>query len=152
MRELIGRLQATKPILLQGDLNVAHVRTLDAWGSTLAEFGGGKASGRTPEEAAALDALLSERGLLDGFRVFHPSERSATCWAQKRVGEPQQREYWKRYDYALVSKALVADTRGAEMVEACEPKLRLVDVRHLEDAFMGGRPDHVPVESIFEHV
>ena len=35
-----------KPVLYQGDLNVAHVRELDAWGKTDAQFGGYKASGR----------------------------------------------------------------------------------------------------------
>lgn len=160
VRDLIRRLlqssssSSSKPILLQGDLNVAHVRALDAWGSTLAEFGGGKASGRTPEEAAAFDALLAECGLLDGFRALHPSERSATCWAQKKRGQPLQREFWKRYDYAVVSKQLVATpggssgSSGTDVVEATG--LRLVDVRHLDGAFDGGRPDHVPVESIFE--
>ena len=53
-----------KALVLQGDLNVAHVRALDAWGTTHADFGGGKASGRTPEEAEALDILLRECGLV----------------------------------------------------------------------------------------
>lgn len=155
VRDLIRRLQssnspATKPLLLQGDLNVAHVRALDAWGSTLAEFGGGKASGRTPQEAAAFDKLLSECGLLDGFRALHPSERSATCWAQKKTGQPLQREFWKRYDYAVVSKQLVVAPGGGGEAMGGPPGLRLVDVRHLDGAFEGGRPDHVPVESIFE--
>lgn len=150
MRELIRRLlSSAKPVLLQGDLNVAHVRALDAWGSTLAEFGGGKASGRTPEEAAAFDALLAECGLVDGFRAFHPTDKSATCWAQKRTGQPHQREHWKRYDYAVVSKTLVANVDCDEMIK---PGLRLVGVHHLDGTFEGGRPDHVPVESVFERL
>ena len=75
VRDLIRRLlqssssSSSKPILLQGDLNVAHVRALDAWGSTLAEFGGGKASGRTPEEAfdAARRVWAARR-----LRALHP--------------------------------------------------------------------------------
>ncbi len=142
---LLRRLQRSgKPVLLQGDLNVAHRRELDAWGTTDAEFGQYKASGRTREEAAAFDQLLSACELVDGFRFFHPAARSATCWAQKAKGKPEQREHWKRYDYALVSKSLVqpAAARGARL--AC----RLLDVRHRGEVFEAGRPDHVPVESL----
>ena len=140
LRRLLDELRRDgKPVLYQGDLNVAHVRDLDAWGSTDAQFGGYKASGRTREEQAAMSVLLDECGLMDGFRHFHPRERSATCWAQKKTGSPNQREHWKRYDYALASRALVDG--GADGV-------RLVDVRHLHDAFEGGRPDHLPVEAV----
>ena len=58
-----------------------------------------------------------------------------------QLSEPEQREHWKRYDYAVVSKPLVEKGKG---------RGRLVDVRHLHDAFEGGRPDHLPVESCFE--
>ena len=67
------------------------------------------------------------------------SDEEMGCWAQKKTGSPNQREHWKRYDYALASRALVDG--GADGV-------RLVDVRHLHDAFEGGRPDHLPVEAV----
>jgi exodeoxyribonuclease III len=132
VRALLSRLQRSgKPVLFQGDLNVAHRRELDAWGTTDAEFGHFKASVRTREEAAAFDELLSECELVDGFRFFHPAERSATCWAQKAKGKPDQREHWKRYDYALVFKSRVqpATGRGA----------RLLDVRHRGEVFEAGK-------------
>lgn len=45
VRALLSRLQRSgKPVLFQGDLNVAHRRELDAWGTTDAEFGHFKAS------------------------------------------------------------------------------------------------------------
>ena len=145
VREHLRALAASgKPVLYQGDLNVAHARELDCWGTTDAQFGGYKASGRTREEMAAMDTLLSECGLVDGFRHFHPEERSPTCWAQKKGGEPEQREHWKRYDYALVSKSLV---KGGQRGNSSG--FRLLDVRHCGDAFEGGRPDHLPVESCF---
>ena len=141
VRAYLNSLDGKKPVLYQGDLNVAHNRALDCWGTTDSQFGGYKASGRTREEMVAMDTLLSECNLVDGFRHFHPNERSGTCWAQKKAGEPEQREHWKRYDYAVVSKPLVEKGKG---------RVRLVDVRHLHDAFEGGRPDHLPVESCFE--
>ena len=146
IRQYLSSLAETKPLLYQGDLNVAHVRELDAWGTTDAQFGGYKASGRTREEANAFDMLLKECALVDGFRTLHPHERSATCWAQKKAGVPEQREHWKRYDYVLASKALLSpEDRGVSRPHS-SPKL--VAVRHLKDAFEGGRPDHLPVESV----
>ena len=97
------------------------------------------------EEAAAFDELLSACELVDGFRFFHPAARSATCWAQKAKGKPEQREHWKRYDYALVSKSLVQPAAGRSARLAC----RLLDVRHRGEVFEAGRPVHVPVESLF---
>ena len=146
VRALLCRLASTtnKPVLYQGDLNVAHDRASDCWGETDAQWGGGKASGRTPAEQGALDTLLAECGMVDGFRARpHAGDASATCWHQKARGAPEQRAHWKRYDYALVSRALVdeAAPRGAG--------LQLVHVRHHADAFCGGRPDHLPVESVF---
>ena len=83
--------------------------------------------------------------LVDGFRVLHPAAKSATCWAQKKAGAPEQREHWKRYDYALVSACMLDAAVPAE-----DGTPRLVEVRHRGDAFEGGRPDHVPVESVLE--
>jgi exodeoxyribonuclease III len=147
IRRYLSSLGKRKPLLYQGDLNVAHVRTLDAWGTTAAQFGNYQASGRTREEAAALDLLLDECGLVDGFRSFQPHERSATCWAQKKVGHAQQREHWKRYDYALASETLLRTSSRGVANNGTRQPLQLVAVRHLGDAFDGGRPDHVPVES-----
>ena len=138
MRALASQLQRSsgepKPLLVQGDLNVARSRELDCYGSTAKEWGYYTMPGRTEEEARALQRMLDEASLVDGFRWLHPTERSATCWASFR-------EQWKRYDYALASEALVSD--------AGVGGVRLVDVRHLSDAFQGAHPDHVPVESVF---
>ena len=51
-----------KPIIYQGDLNVAASRELDAWGTTDAEYGNWKASGRTREETAAFELMLRDCG------------------------------------------------------------------------------------------
>ena len=150
IRALIASLQeGGKPVLYQGDLNVAHRRELDAWGTTDAQFGGYKASGRTREEMEAFGLMLQECGLVDGFRCLHREECSPTCWAQKKAGLAEPREHWKRYDYACVSSSLVEKGGGGTGGSSGGPRLRLVDVRHRGDAFAGGRPDHVPVESVF---
>ena len=74
MRKLIAGLQRTgKPVLYQGDLNVAHVRALDHWGTTDSQFGSYKQCGRTREEMAAMGTLLDECELVDGFRWVLPS-------------------------------------------------------------------------------
>lgn len=148
VRALLCRLSSTgnKVVIFQGDLNVAHRRECDCWGDTDGQWGGGKASGRTPDEQRAFDALLSDCGMLDGFRARpHPGDASATCWHQKANGAPGQRAHWKRYDYALMSNALVS---GKGMPGG----LQLVHVRHHAEAFEGGRPDHLPIESVFRLV
>lgn len=157
VRRLLLGLKA--PVLYQGDLNVAHQRVLDCYKE---DPQGCTASGRTREEMAAMDTLLKECELVDGFRHCHPTERSATCWATKKAGDAEPRQYWKRYDYALVSRVLAADGRASQGAashgaashgaasQGAARGLRLVDVRHLGDTFEGGQPDHVPVESVFE--
>ena len=109
-------------------------------------WGGGKRSGRTPAEQGALDTLLVECGMVDGFRACpRPGDTSATCWVHTR-------EHWKRYDYALVSAALVGASGGRAGLGhggGAPGGVRLVQVRHHADAFEGSRPDHLPVESVF---
>lgn len=178
LREYLNALQVTKAVVYQGDLNVAHQRSLDSWGTTAAQFGGYRAAGRTREEAAAMDCLLHECALVDGFRSLHPEAREASCWASKSAGASAPREFWKRYDYVLVSRALVqldhlvptldpaleAKTAAVATTPTPTPSavlptayvaawplqqepLCLTDVRHLTEAFEGGQPDHLPVES-----
>ena len=140
IRQLLGRLKdGKKPVLYQGDLNVAHKEESSTQGGDAYDFADFKRPGRRREEMEAFDALLSECKLVDGFRRLHPEERegSRTCWTKN------DRSYWKRYDYALVSKDLMHPPREPD-------ELQLVEVRHRDDAFAGGRPDHVPVESVFK--
>jgi exonuclease III len=141
--------QRPTPLIYLGDLNVAHVRALDCWGTTDSQWGNWKASGRTREEASALDLLLSECGLIDSFRHFHPSTKSGTCWAQKAANVPveAQRQHWKRYDYALITHDLLNTTTSVRKSEVA-PGLRVEGVQHLADAFSGGRPDHLPVQVV----
>ena len=146
-----GAEQRATPLIYLGDLNVAHIRALDCWGTTDSQWGNWKASGRTREEASALDLMLSECGLVDGFRHFHPSTKSGTCWAQKAATVPveAQREHWKRYDYALITHDLLnAPTPAAGTIEIATTGLRVEGVHHLADAFSGGRPDHLPVQVV----
>ena len=136
VRSYLNELQATKPVVYQGDLNVAHQRELDGWGTTPQQFGGFRAAGRTREEAAAMDCLLHECALVDGFRHLYPEKKDGTCWSSKPKNAPAQREYWKRYDYALVSRALVqlagiassaesaASPQGAETTSAAASAAR----------------------------
>ena len=141
-----GADRRAKPLIYLGDLNVAHDRDLDCWGTTDSQWGNWKASGRTREEASALDLMLSECDLVDGFRHFHPSTKSGTCWAQKAATVPveAQREHWKRYDYALITPDLL----GTADTDAAPAGLRVEEVQHLADAFVGGRPDHLPVQVV----
>ena len=142
-------------------------------GTTAAQFGNFKASGRTREEAAAFGQMLSECDLKDGFRELNPQDRarSATCWAQKKRGAAEQRQHWKRYDYCVVSSSLLGGAAAAaagggdegRRLDAEEQEqsgsngggggrslpVQLAEVRHLANAFKGGRPDHLPVESTF---
>jgi exodeoxyribonuclease-3 len=92
-------LEAHKPIVFMGDLNVAH-QPIDLENP---KSNAGNA-GYTPEERDGFSELLA-LGYLDTFRVFYPDQRRAYSWWTWRQNARERNIGW-RIDYVCVSAVL----------------------------------------------
>jgi len=117
-----------KPVMLIGDLNVAH-QDLDIWNVEAPHVP--KSAGTTNEERESFGKLLGE-GFVDGFRHFNADCPGAFSYWSVRAGN-RSTNRGLRLDYAVVSKSMVA--------EGAAP--RLVDTFHLPEFCPNG--DHSPV-------
>lgn len=98
-RAYLLQLEAQKPVVLCGDLNVAH-REIDLKNPKTNQ----QNAGFTPEERGKMDELLAA-GFVDTFRYFHPEETGAYSWWSYRFHAREKNAGW-RIDYFLVSSAL----------------------------------------------
>ncbi len=99
-RGYLLELDRTKPVILCGDLNVAH-QEID-----LKNPGPNRKNpGFTQEERDKLTALL-EAGFVDTFRHFYPDRTGAYSWWSYRFRAREKNAGW-RIDYFLVSQRLV---------------------------------------------
>ena len=109
---LIG-LRGEKPVVLCGDLNVAH-REIDLANPKTNR----KNAGFTDEEREGLSNLLAE-GFLDSFRHLHPDEEGAYSWWSYRAGARLRNVGW-RIDYFIVSDDLATSVREARILPEWE--------------------------------
>jgi exodeoxyribonuclease-3 len=107
-KEHIAALQATKPVIVCGDLNVAHTEIDIA--RPKANYN--KTSGYTQTEIDGLDNLLAE-GLFDTFRHFHPDEVRYSWW-NYRFNARARNVGW-RIDYFLASQGMQDQIEGADI-------------------------------------
>ena len=121
----LKKLEEKKPVVVCGDLNVAH-KDIDLKNPKTNR----KNAGFTDEEREKFSKLL-ESGFIDTFRYFYPTEEGKYSWWSYRFGARKKNAGW-RIDYFLVSKCL---------------KNRLKSVDILSD-IMGS--DHCPVELVLE--
>ena len=113
-------LETTKPVIVCGDLNVAHENIdLKNWKTNR------KNAGFSDEERAKFSEVVAN-GFIDTFRHFHPDAVGRYSWWSYRFNARKNNAGW-RIDYFLVSDAL---------------KDALVDADIHENIF--GR-DHCPV-------
>ncbi|MEM7387882.1 MAG: exodeoxyribonuclease III [Verrucomicrobiota bacterium] len=96
-RAFVHGLEKSKPVIICGDLNVAH-QEIDLTNPTTNR----KNAGFTEEEREALTTLL-EAGYLDSFREFHPDPKQYSWWSYR--SNCRERNIGWRIDYWLVSKA-----------------------------------------------
>ena len=94
----LKRLEATKPVIFCGDLNVAHTEIDLARPKDNVQN-----HGFTPEERAGFSAFVGA-GLLDTFREFEKGGGHYTWWSQ--MGTARARNIGWRIDYFLCSAAL----------------------------------------------
>lgn len=93
-------LKQTKPVILTGDLNVAH-QAIDLKNDK-ANYN--KTAGYTQVEIDGMDRLLAA-GFVDSFRHFYPEKEAYTYWSYRF--KARERNTGWRIDYFLVSKSLM---------------------------------------------
>ena len=115
------KLQETKPVIVCGDMNVAH-QEIDLKNPKTNR----KNAGFTDEERSCFSRVL-EHGFIDTFRYFYPDLEGAYSWWSYRFRAREKNAGW-RIDYFLVSPSL------KERLESAA----------LHSSVMGS--DHCPVE------
>lgn len=98
--KFLNKLQKKKPVILCGDLNVAH-KEIDLKNSK----NNLKTAGFTLEERNSFDSILNETEMIDTFRFLNPSEIKYTYWSY-RFKSREKNIGW-RIDYFIVSKSLL---------------------------------------------
>lgn len=101
-------LDEQKPVILCGDLNVAH-EMIDIRNAK-ANIGN---SGFTNEERANMTRLL-DAGFIDTFRYFHPDRADKFTWWSYMKTVRERNIGW-RIDYFIVSKRLQNKLKHADM-------------------------------------
>ena len=106
-REYLMKLDQEKPVLLCGDLNVAHCEIDLANPKT-----NRKNPGFTDEERGKMTELLSS-GFADSFRVLHPEEVKYSWWSYRM--KARERNVGWRIDYFIVSERAMPNVKAAEI-------------------------------------
>lgn len=102
-------LEDTKPVVLCGDLNVAHCEIDLANPAT-----NRKNAGFTDEERACFSNLL-EAGFIDSFRELNPDTTGAYSWWSYRAAARKRNIGW-RIDYFCLSEALRPGLKEAKIL------------------------------------
>lgn len=124
LREYLKGLEQRKPVVMCGDLNVAH-QEIDLKNPATNHF----SAGFSDEERDGMSKLLAE-GFVDSWRYQHPQEVKYSWWSYRAAA--RQRNVGWRIDYFIVSEAL---------------KSRIVSTE-IHDQILGS--DHCPVELCLE--
>ena len=124
-RTYLNNLDDIKPVIVCGDLNVAH-KEIDLKNPKTNR----KNAGFTDEERNKFTTLL-ESGFIDTFRYFYPNEENIYSWWSYRFKSREKNAGW-RIDYFCASQKL---------------KDRLVSAK-IHTEVLGS--DHCPVELIIE--
>ncbi len=98
-REYVSSLDQKKPVIICGDMNVAH-EEIDLKNPKTNR----KNAGFTQEERDKMTALL-ESGFIDSFRYFYPDVTGAYSWWSYLYHARENNAGW-RIDYFLVSERL----------------------------------------------
>lgn len=108
-REFLIGLDARKPVVVCGDMNVAH-QEID-----LKNPGPNRGNaGFSDQEREAFGQLL-EAGFTDTFRLLHPDETGAYSWWSYRFHAREKNAGW-RIDYFLVSRRLETRVKQADIL------------------------------------
>lgn len=105
-RSFLKRLEEKKPVIVCGDMNVAH-KEIDLKNPKTNR----KNAGFTDEERNKFTALLAS-GFTDTFRYFYPDLEGAYSWWSYRFKAREKNAGW-RIDYFLVSQSLNSSLKDA---------------------------------------
>ena len=102
----VKKLEKKKPVVMCGDLNVAHKEIdLARPKQNL------KNAGFTPEEREGADKIV-RAGLVDTFRLLHPDQTGAYSWWSHYANSRERNVGW-RIDYFFVSQVLSGKIKEA---------------------------------------
>lgn len=107
-RLYLKRLDERKPVIVCGDMNVAH-REIDLKNPKSNQNN----AGFTPQEREAMTKLLAS-GFVDTFRLLHPDETGAYSWWSYMFNARANNAGW-RIDYFLVSERIAERVRAARI-------------------------------------
>ena len=107
-RNYINELNKTKPVVVTGDLNVAH-NEIDLKNPASNR----KNPGFTDEERAKMTELLAS-GYVDSFRYLYPNKTGAYSWWSYRFNARKNNAGW-RIDYYIVSDSIKDKIKAAEI-------------------------------------
>ena len=103
----VKQLEQTKPVIFNGDLNVAH--TPDDLANDKSNIG---KKGFTDEERAGFQAFV-DAGFVDTFRIFKQGKGYYTWWSH--FANARARNVGWRIDYMLVSESLRDKVKAADV-------------------------------------
>ena len=126
-RQYVLQLDAVKPVIICGDMNVAH-QEIDLKNPKTNR----RNAGFTDEERDKMSLLL-ESGFTDTFRYFYPDLKEAYSWWSYRFRAREKNTGW-RIDYFLVSNRLQERLQSAA----------------IHSDILGS--DHCPVEVVIEGI
>lgn len=124
-RNYLLALDAKKPVIVCGDMNVAH-KEIDLKNPATNR----RNAGFTDEEREKMSTLLGS-GFIDTFRHFYPDVANRYSWWSYRFHAREKNVGW-RIDYFLVSSRLASRLKSAE----------------IHDDIMGS--DHCPVSLVLD--
>lgn len=109
--DYLKNLERAKPVIVCGDLNVAH-KEIDL-ARPKANYN--KSAGYMQEEIDGMDRF-TEGGLADTFRRLHPDETGRYSWWSYMAGARSKNIGW-RIDYFLVSESFMPAVKDAFIME-----------------------------------
>lgn len=124
--DFLKELEQKKPVIVGGDMNVAHKPEDIA--RPKANYN--KTAGYMQQEIDGMDRYLTG-GFVDSFRYMHPDLKDAYSWWSYRGGARAKNIGW-RIDYFLVSQSLTAKLKNATIYPELEGS------------------DHCPIEIVLE--
>lgn len=107
-RKFLLELDKKKPVIICGDLNVAH-KEIDLKNPKTNR----KNAGFSDEERAKMTTLL-DGGFVDSFRYFYPDRAEIYSWWSYRFSARAKNAGW-RIDYFLVSDRIKTNMKDAEI-------------------------------------
>lgn len=107
-RQYLIQLDEKKPVILCGDLNVAH-QEIDLKNPATNH----KNAGFTDEERGKFTQLL-QAGFVDSFRYFYPDVTGVYSWWSYRFNARKNNAGW-RIDYFVVSKRIAQNMQDAKI-------------------------------------